>query len=210
MLPDVSFSSGGPSFGGPYCFAYGFWLHDKPPGFGWYLFHTVSLVLTGQGLRGSRSCFLLMVIYLLMNTLEMEKKGQFSLDGRLFYIYEVPLKVTEKAEDIGQALELGKFVALVEEHYKEHRETVFYAKKLGMRSRNLNGLVKITFGQGVFGVVMDRMMLEAEVLLLETTMAMKEVAYELGFSELSYFSTYFKRRKGMSPMEFRVKGNNKD
>jgi hypothetical protein len=31
----------------------------------------------------------------------MKKKGQFSLDGRLFYIYEVPLRVTEKAEDMG-------------------------------------------------------------------------------------------------------------
>jgi AraC family transcriptional activator of pobA len=88
----------------------------------------------------------------------------------------------------------------------EHRDRKFYAKLMGMRSMNLNGMVKMTFGKGVFGMVMDRMMLEAEVLLLETTVAMKEVAYELGFSELSYFSIYFKRVKGVNPVEFRRLG----
>lgn len=135
----------------------------------------------------------------------MEKKGHFSLDGRLFYIYEVPLKVNQKAERLGWTTELDRFSQLLELHHKEHRDTKFYAKLMGMRSMNLNQMVKMTFGKGVFGVVMNRMMLEAEVLLLETTMAMKEVAYELGFSELSYFSTYFKREKGMSPVEFREK-----
>lgn len=107
---------------------------------------------------------------------------------------------------MGLSREVDRFVELMELHYKEHRDTVFYAKLMGMRPRNLNGIVKMTFGKRVFGVVMDRMMLEAEVLLLETTIAIKEVAYELGFSELSYFSTYFKREKGMSPVEFREKG----
>ncbi|RQO77777.1 hypothetical protein DBR40_07320 [Pedobacter sp. KBW01] len=135
----------------------------------------------------------------------MDKVGHFSLDGRLFYIYEVPLKVFEKAEEIGAEGDIARFAELLEVHYKDHRETAFYAKLLGMRPRNLNGIIKMTFGKRVYGVVMDRMMMEAEFLLLETDMALKLVAYELGFSELSYFSTYFKRVSGMSPGEYREK-----
>ncbi len=45
---------------------------------------------------------------------------------------------------------------------------MFYSKKLGMRSSNLNGLIKMTFGKGVFGVVMDRMMMGVELLLVKS------------------------------------------
>ncbi|GAA4213241.1 hypothetical protein GCM10022289_45130 [Pedobacter jeongneungensis] len=76
----------------------------------------------------------------------------------------------------------------------------------GVAKKELPVSVRPIFGKGVFGVVIDRMMLEAEVLLLETTVAIKEVAYELGFSELSYFLTYFKRVKGVNPVEFRRLG----
>lgn len=46
--------------------------------------------------------------------------------------------------------------------------------------------------------------------LTSTNMPIKEIAYELNFESLSYFITFFKRKIGLSPQEYRKKvhGNN--
>ena len=50
-------------------------------------------------------------------------------------------------------------------------------------------------------------MLEIKRLLLRTDYDISEIAYKLGFNELSYFSRFFKRNTGMTPIEFRQSMN---
>ena len=46
-------------------------------------------------------------------------------------------------------------------------------------------------------------MLEAQILLRNSPMAIKEIAYELGFNEQSLFSKYFSRVSGSYPESYR-------
>jgi len=49
----------------------------------------------------------------------------------------------------------------------------------------------------------SRIALEIKRLLMGNEMTISEIAYSLGFYELSYFSRFFRRLEGMSPIEFR-------
>jgi len=48
---------------------------------------------------------------------------------------------------------------------------------------------------------------KAKELLSVTTMPVKEIAIELGFESIDYFSIFFKRQTKMSPLDFRKQGN---
>ena len=49
----------------------------------------------------------------------------------------------------------------------------------------------------------SRIVLEIKRLLMENEKTISEIAYSLGFYELSYFSRSFRRMEGVSPAEFR-------
>ena len=49
----------------------------------------------------------------------------------------------------------------------------------------------------------EYIVLEAQILLRNSPMAIKEIAYELGFNEQSLFSKYFSRVSGSSPESYR-------
>ncbi len=53
----------------------------------------------------------------------------------------------------------------------------------------------------------SRIVLEIKRLLMENEKTISEIAYSLGFFELSYFSRFFRRFEGMSPVEFRERMN---
>ncbi|WP_155845858.1 helix-turn-helix domain-containing protein [Chryseobacterium gregarium] len=96
------------------------------------------------------------------------------------------------------------FNDLVNLHYKELKTTSKYAEKLNINASYLNTLVKeildITAGQ----VIKNRIILEAERLLLHSSLSIIEISYELGFNDNSHFGKYFKSVRGVSPNNFRT------
>jgi len=96
------------------------------------------------------------------------------------------------------------FNDLVNLHYKELKTTSRYAEKLNINPSYLNTLVKeildITAGQ----VIKNRIILEAERLLLHSSLSIIEISYELGFNDNSHFGKYFKSARDVSPNKFRT------
>ena len=45
---------------------------------------------------------------------------------------------------------------------------------------------------------------KAKELLAETAIPIKEIAYSLNFSSYGYFLSFFKKRVGCTPMEYRI------
>jgi len=103
---------------------------------------------------------------------------------------------------------VDRFNDLVNQNYKELKTTSKYAEKLNINPSYLNTLVKeildITAGQ----VIKNRIILEAERLLLHTSLSIIEISYELGFTDNSHFGKYFKSIKGISPNNFRKSQSN--
>jgi len=50
----------------------------------------------------------------------------------------------------------------------------------------------------------DRQVLEAKRLLYNTGMSVKEIAFNLGFKDSSYFIRFFKRMTSVTPLSYRT------
>ena len=78
------------------------------------------------------------------------------------------------------------------------------AHSLGLSRVQLYRKVKAVLGTGVTDFIQHLRLTKARQLLLEDTLTIADVAYQLGFSSPSYFSTSFKGRYQVSPSEFRA------
>ncbi|SNC66391.1 monosaccharide ABC transporter substrate-binding protein, CUT2 family [Hymenobacter gelipurpurascens] len=78
------------------------------------------------------------------------------------------------------------------------------ARSLGISRVQLYRKVKAVLGTGVTDFIQGVRLTKARQLLLDDDLSIAEVAYQLGFSSPSYFSTSFKARYQVSPSEFRA------
>ncbi|MCB2377248.1 substrate-binding domain-containing protein [Hymenobacter sp. BT635] len=78
------------------------------------------------------------------------------------------------------------------------------ARSLGISRVQLYRKVKAVLGTGVTDFIQGVRLTKARQLLLTDDLTIAEVAYQLGFSSPSYFSTSFKARYQVSPSEFRA------
>lgn len=78
------------------------------------------------------------------------------------------------------------------------------ARSLGISRVQLYRKVKAVLGTGVTDFIQGLRLTKARQLLLDDELTIAEVAYQLGFSSPSYFSTSFKARYQVSPSEFRA------
>ncbi len=99
------------------------------------------------------------------------------------------------------------FNDLLEKYYKEWHTTSKYAEKLSLTSNYLNTVIKKKLDISTTQVIKNRIILEAQRLLLHTTISVVQISYELGFSDNSHFGKYFKSATGLSPNEFRKKNS---
>lgn len=96
------------------------------------------------------------------------------------------------------------FTRLVEKHYREHWTVAHYAAELAITSAQLNNVTRRMLGQTAIGHLHQRLLLEARRNLVYTTMTIGQISDLLGFSEVAYFSRFFRRLEGASPKEFRL------
>ena len=96
------------------------------------------------------------------------------------------------------------FRSAVETHYTEHRRVGEYAQELHVSESSLNRLCQTVAGTTAFEIIRDRVEIEARRRLTYSTVPIEGIAGDLGFSDPSYFSRFFRRRTGLSPRQFRA------
>lgn len=98
------------------------------------------------------------------------------------------------------------FDSEVEQNFKCVHTVENYAKMMSLSLKNLNLAVFKVTGKSPYKLICERLVLEAKRMLYEQKeLCIKEIAGELGFSDVSNFIKFFKRYEGMSPKEFRLK-----
>ncbi|WP_338732369.1 helix-turn-helix transcriptional regulator [Mangrovimonas cancribranchiae] len=115
---------------------------------------------------------------------------------------------TDETAPKTQHISFGNFLSILEENYHRPVGVEFYAEKLFMSSRNLNIICQDILEQSVSEIIETRKLIEAKNLLISTNKTVAEIAYELGYSEGSYFSKVFKKKSGQSPGDFREEMQN--
>lgn len=98
---------------------------------------------------------------------------------------------------------LGRFIKLVEQHYREHLTVESFAHRLDLSSVHLNNLCRQLAGQSALQIIHQRLLLEARRNLIYTNMTVAQVSDSLGFTDPTYFSRFFRRLSGQSPNAFR-------
>lgn len=82
-----------------------------------------------------------------------------------------------------------------------------YADRLSIHSNHLNKVLKDSTGKTTTEHIASRLVQEAKILLRQTDWNISEIAYSLGFEQLSHFSTFFKKQTSLSPVEIRSQTN---
>lgn len=94
---------------------------------------------------------------------------------------------------------LSGFRRLIELHLREHRNVAWYADRLGTTSKTLTRACRQRLGRTPGELIHARLVIEARRLLYFTNASVVEVAEELGFSDPSYFSRFYRRMTGRRP-----------
>lgn len=99
-----------------------------------------------------------------------------------------------------------RFINEVNLHYIRERNVIFYASKLFITPKYLSLIVKQVSGKSATEWINDYVILEAKALLRVKWNSIKDVSNRLNFPNQSFFAKYFKQHTGMTPKEYRQKG----
>ncbi|WP_449437046.1 helix-turn-helix domain-containing protein [Pedobacter steynii] len=100
-------------------------------------------------------------------------------------------------------LQLVKFFNLVEQHYKKGLSVTEYAELLHISARTLSDLTSQQVNKTPSQMIQERIILEAQRLLVHSGLNINQIAYRTGFDDPSYFVKFFKKHTGISPSDFR-------
>jgi AraC family transcriptional activator of pobA len=78
-----------------------------------------------------------------------------------------------------------------------------YADRLAVHVNHLNKVLKESTGKTTTDIISNRVAQEAKILLKHTDWNISEIAYSLGFEEVSHFSNFFKKQTAVAPLAFR-------
>lgn len=98
---------------------------------------------------------------------------------------------------------LGKYQQAIEDHFATLHQVSEYAAMLNVSAGHLSEVIKAQSGKSAIAHIQERLTLEARRLLFHSNQSLKEISFNLGFSEPSYFSRFFKRQSKQTPAEYR-------
>ena len=74
----------------------------------------------------------------------------------------------------------------------------------GFRPRSIVRLCKKFNGDSIPNLITHSRLDKAEALLKHSDTPITQIAFEVGFKDANYFSTVFKKNRGMTPKAYRV------
>ncbi|GAB3925899.1 AraC family transcriptional regulator [Larkinella terrae] len=98
---------------------------------------------------------------------------------------------------------LKRFFAALDVEFRLNHETKFYAEVLNTTSKTLNSACKKFLGKTAGAVINEKVTSASKKQLLYSSKNLTELAFELGFADLSHFNKFFKRQTGVLPGVYR-------
>jgi AraC-like DNA-binding protein len=149
--------------------------------------HLMTLLKRMQKLNESEANTNIIKLYLTTFLAEMKQ----SIDFRLRTNFPAHERITME------------FKSLLNHNITKHNSVKFYATELNVTPNHLNKSVKATLGRSASALIDEMLILEAKILIQKSDMAVSEIAFEIGFEDVSYFARFFKKHTGFAPTEYR-------
>jgi AraC family transcriptional activator of pobA len=118
-------------------------------------------------------------------------------------------KETDKTVSKKYLILFKQFKNLLDKHFAENKTTSYFAQQLHITAHHLNLITKEVTGKTASEVIRARSILEAKRLLTFTDKTVSEIAFELNYTDSSYFAKTFKSETNVSPMEFKTEMSEK-
>ncbi|WP_281321838.1 helix-turn-helix domain-containing protein [Flavobacterium aestivum] len=99
--------------------------------------------------------------------------------------------------------QLEKFLELLEANITQYKQVSQYADILNLSTYQLNAITKEVLGKTCSELINEHIILESKRSLLATSNQVNQIAYHLGYDDVSYFIRFFKKHTGHSPEAFR-------
>jgi AraC-like DNA-binding protein len=135
-----------------------------------------------------------------------KKSSQQYLSGIVFHILGMILSFSEnkslESNQYSQVIERAKMIMF--ENVKNVIDIQELAGNLGTSYSWFRKVFKEHTGYSPAHYFQELKLRKAKELLAETTIPIKEIAYELNFSSYGYFLSFFKKRVGCTPFEYRT------
>ena len=101
------------------------------------------------------------------------------------------------------SLLLGRFRALLEQHYRHHWSVAQYARELHVSTSTLSRSCHEYVNESPKSIIQQRLLAEAKRRLVYTRQSNEEIAYTLGFKDHAYFARFFKKLEGVTAGGYR-------
>jgi AraC family transcriptional activator of pobA len=93
---------------------------------------------------------------------------------------------------------------LVEAQFRSQPTQAALAAQLGITPTQLNRACQQVLGHRAQDVLHARLLLQAQRDLAYTDLGIKQIAYEAGFADAAYFTRFFRRLTGQTPVAWRA------
>ena len=105
---------------------------------------------------------------------------------------------SSRADDV-----FNKFLRLLADHHTQERSVTFYADKLFLSPKYFSKLIKAASGRSAPEWIDTYVIMEAKNYLKYSDMSIKQIVYQLHFTDQPTFTKYFKTHTGLTPAQFR-------
>lgn len=103
-----------------------------------------------------------------------------------------------------QRHQFEQFLSLIEDKYTSVKDASYYADLMGMSYKSLNQVCKSVTRQTPKQIIDAHTILEAKRKLAIERIQITQLAYELGFEDVSNFVKYFKKHTLVTPSQFQA------
>lgn len=121
-----------------------------------------------------------------------------------FIIHSVRIKKDNHIIKDDKETKLFKdFSLLVEQLFTKHHSVSLYAERLGVSPKTLSKHFQKLGVQTPSDFIKNRIITEAKRKLIYTDDSIKQIAYDLGFNDPSYFTRFYTKATQKSPLKFK-------
>jgi AraC-like DNA-binding protein len=146
----------------------------------------------------------------LVSELSSDRLGRYDITiswVKIFMVYASRIKMEKGKINAGTLSEdhyiIRKLIDAVEQHFQHKHRPADYAKLLNVTVKTLNRTAKQHLEKTVSDMISERVMTQAKHELFLNDKPIKQIALELGFHDVAYFSRVFKVQTGVSPDTYR-------
>jgi AraC-like DNA-binding protein len=146
----------------------------------------------------------------LLSELSQDRLGRYDIAiswVKIFMIYASRIKMERgmmHAETLSEVhYIIRELIKAVEEHFRWKHRPADYAKLLNVTVKTLNRMARQHLEKTVGDIISERIITQAKHELYLSDKPIKQIALELGFQDVAYFSRFFKVRTTVSPDVYR-------